>query len=91
MHEVMLGGRRYPRNPRLTKYRQKKLKKGDIVIDILNLDPVIVSPKEGSVAFRITSPKRWCKSVVVTFYSGFGWLTEQEYFELRQREPRIAP
>ncbi len=27
----------------------------------------------------------------VTFYTGFGWMTNQELFDLRWREPRIAP
>lgn len=27
----------------------------------------------------------------VNFYSGFGWLTREELFNLRQTEPRTAP
>ncbi|MDH4330546.1 MAG: hypothetical protein OEV93_03265 [Candidatus Moranbacteria bacterium] len=31
------------------------------------------------------------KMVEVKNYKGFGWLTREELFKLRQDEPRIAP
>ncbi len=91
MHEIMLGGCPRPRDFRLTQERQERLKKGDIVANILDLDPVDECPKEGSTAFRITSPERWCKSVLVTYYSSLGWVTSDELAEARQKDPRLAP
>lgn len=48
------------------------------------------SPKSGDVGYRVTSiwPQ---KTVKVIFYHGFGWLTDEERAELRQKEPRLAP
>ena len=49
--------------------------------------PASLDPTEGEVGWKI-GPKGWIK---VTFYFTFGWLTDDELFDLRQTDPRIAP
>lgn len=44
----------------------------------------IINPKEGDKGFLRGH-------IPVTYYLGWGWLTEQEYFKLRQSEPRMGP
>lgn len=48
---------------------------------------------EGEKFFRIKESDGGlpAKKEEVKFYEGFGWLTDEELFDLRQKEPRIAP
>ncbi len=50
----------------------------------------VISPKTGQNGHRVVSLGP-VKTEKVTFYFGFGWLTDDELFELRQKEPRLAP
>lgn len=49
-----------------------------------------INPKVGDIGYRVTIiwPQ---KTVKVVYYHGFGWLTDEEWADLRQREPRLAP
>lgn len=90
MHEITLGNPPRPRDWRVTEERRQKLKEGDVVANIVDLDLVDDHPQEGSGAFRITSPKG-CEWQSVTYYSNYGWVTRDELANLRQKEPRTAP
>ncbi|MFA5872107.1 MAG: hypothetical protein WC858_05325 [Parcubacteria group bacterium] len=47
---------------------------------------------EGTKFYRIMGKiKIEGRKEEVTFYPGFGWVAGHELFELRQKEPRIAP
>ena len=62
----------------------------EIVLDASH-KPIEDEPRSGTTGLRV---KREDGSIVdeeVTFYIGLGWLTEGQYFEERQRDPRGAP
>lgn len=75
-------------------YVRSQLQVGDVVDDENELN-LLVNPGEGDVGYRYEEGESvLCGRVVfkkVTYLSGWGWLTEQEYFKLRQSEPRMGP
>lgn len=62
------------------------MKIGDVVVPVRD----DYRPETGEVAYRVVAVDP-PKVKMVTFYFTFGWLTEEEFFELRQKEPRVAP
>ena len=63
---------------------------GDIVTDRDLLTPHMGKPKPGKPAYRIIKLNP-IKVKAVRFYSGFGWLTQNELTELRLTDARLAP
>lgn len=53
----------------------------------------VANPKSGDEGLRAQAipDNSGYMFVRVTFYLGLGWLSDRELFDLRQREPRMAP